>query len=95
MIRAAYHGFLLEPPFDPDLRHEVWVPLEPTGQDEPGAIRDLMLELALSAEETGLPRPVKPLEGILAFRTALRMVQIDLADDGSDNLHWFLVRFSP
>lgn len=93
-MKASYHGYLLEPPFEPNPERECWVPLEPTGQeDSAAAVRDLMAELALNAEESRLPGPVGPVEAIKAFRQALEVGRPQLVDDGSDRLHWFLVRW--
>ena len=95
-MKAGYHGYLLEPPFEPRPEHEIWVPLEPTGQASMGAaIRDLMFEVARTAEESRLPGPMAPMETIDAFRKALEVAKLTLVDDGSDCLHWFLLRWTP
>jgi len=91
---VAYHGYDLDPPFHADPGHEIWVPLASQEQSEDQAVRDLMYEVALTAEEQRLPQAMGPVEAIEAFREALKVAQLKLVDDGSDRFHWFLLRWS-
>lgn len=93
-MKASYHGYLLEPPFEPRREHEMWTGLEPREQTREAAVKDLMYELDLAAEEgEPLPGPVPVVATIEAFKAALDVAALDLEDDGSDCVHWFLLRW--
>lgn len=96
-MKAGYHGYLLEPPFEPRPEHECWVPLEPKGQSVNVAIREMIHEVALTAKESKTMKGFGPSPIMLVgvFREALEVAQLDLVDDGSDCLHWFLLRWGP
>jgi hypothetical protein len=100
-VKAGYHGYLLEPPFEPGPGRETWIPLEPKGQNLDNAIRDLVMEVHLGINESPVTREAltphlsNPLVLIDVFREALRVGEVKLEDDGSDCLHWFLLRWPP
>jgi hypothetical protein len=97
-MKAAYHGYLQEPPFEAHPKHEMWVSLEPQGQSMESAVCDLIRTVAKVAEETEMIRLTKGFGPAawamgICFKAAMEIAEIDLRDDGSKNLHWFLLRW--
>lgn len=93
-MKASYHGYRISPPFGADPKHEIWIGLQPRGQDLQGVLRELMSEIALAVEEgLDLPGPFPIPETIAELRAVVVAAHLDLADDGSARSHWFLLRW--